>query len=344
MIQQKNIELVVVDLDGTLLNEESKMSERNEKALKAAMEKGVKVVIATGKTRFSARDVIARLDLQTPGIYTQGLTIYNAAGVITTEWKLDPDVARRVITFAEDRGFSMIAYSGDRILTHTDSPHAKGLHEKYGEPEPEAVGPLQNILTEMTIHKLIAAKLGEPARINALRWQLSMQLDGRARLVKSAVMDMVEVLPPNGSKGTALKSVLRSLGISAENTLAIGDAENDLEMLQLAGVGVAMGNANDHLKAVADHVVGTNREDGVAEAIEKFVLGEAIEVEKSIDTAVNIVSEEAATSPLGEASSAGEASSVGEASSAAASPAETEAKPTETEPPTENSEEVEKSE
>lgn len=276
---QNQVELLAVDLDGTLLNEKNELSERNERALRAAIEKGVKVVIATGKTRYSALQLIAQLGLTTPGIYTQGLTVYNADGKITHEWTLDPNVARQVITFAQDRGFDIIAYSGQRVMVHRTLPAAEKLSERYGEPMPEAVGPLQNMVGEVPIHKLIAVRPGDPRRINALRWQLNMQLDGKGRLVQAMIKDMVEILPPAGSKGTALRVVLKDMSIAANKVMAIGDGENDIEMLQLAGVKVAVNNADERLKAVAEHIVATNIEDGVAEAIEKFILGEPLKDE-----------------------------------------------------------------
>jgi len=99
-----------------------------------------------------------------------------------------------------------------------------------------------------------------------------MQVDGKGRLLQAGVSDMIEVLPPGASKGAMLKQVLKELGIPLDATLAIGDAENDVEMVQLAGVGIAMGNASAHLKEVADATVATNNQDGVAEAIERFAL------------------------------------------------------------------------
>lgn len=268
----QTIKLIVVDLDGTLLNSKNTMTERVETTLKKAIEQGVQVVIATGKTRFSANDVVERLGLTTPGIYLQGLTIYQADGTISYQKTLDPSIARQVITFAEDRGFDVVAYSGSRLLTRHVFPKAQELADKYHEPEPEGIGPLQNIVDEMPVNKLIAVKQGDPRRIKALRWQLEMQLGGNARLMQAMIDDMVEILPPKASKGVALEVLLKQLGVSAQQTLAIGDGENDIEMIKLAGIGVAIGNADEQLKAVADHVVSSNDQDGVAEAIEKFVL------------------------------------------------------------------------
>jgi hydroxymethylpyrimidine pyrophosphatase-like HAD family hydrolase len=119
---------------------------------------------------------------------------------------------------------------------------------------------------------LIITRKGEARKIKALRWQLGKQLDGAGRLVQAMIPDMLEVLPPNASKGAALKTLLKELGVAPQNVLAMGDGENDIEMLQLAGIGVAVGNADQRLKDIADHVVGTNDEDAVAQVIERFVL------------------------------------------------------------------------
>lgn len=268
------IQLIAVDLDGTLLNSRHELTPRTEAALKAAMARGVQVVLATGKTRASALSVIARLGLTTPGIFSQGLTVYNGDGTLRHQTALDPAVARRVITFAEDRGFTVIAYAGERLLVRARTPQTAILTD-YGEPEPQAVGPLQNILDSVPVNKLVMTASGDVRRVRALRWQLGMQLDGAARLMQANVVQMLELLPPGASKGAALRALLRDLRVDPQRVLAIGDGENDVEMVQLAGVGVAVGNADAHLKAAADHVVATNDSDGVAEAVERFVLASA---------------------------------------------------------------------
>lgn len=266
------IKLIVVDLDGTLLTPAQQLTDRTEAAIKAAMQQGVQVVLATGKTRRSADSLIARLGLATPGIYLQGLVVVYPDGTTRHEQKLDSSVARRVITFAEDRGFDVVAYVGDRLLVRADFAYADLMHNHYSEPKPEAVGPLVNLLNTTQFNKLLVMKQGDFRKVAALRWQLGMQLDGAARLTQAGLADMIEVLPPGASKGRALKALLHELDIAPEQVLAIGDGENDIEMIQLAGIGVAMGNANDHVKQAADHVVAANDADGVAEAIERFVL------------------------------------------------------------------------
>jgi len=276
--KKSDIKLIVTDIDGTLLNSQHKMTERTENALKAAIAQGVKVVLATGKTRRSVDDIIKRLDLKTPGVYVQGLVISHPDGSEQHLGTLGADLMRRVLTFIEDRGYQAMAYSGKRILVRSNTVESTVLTEQYDEPKPEVVGPLVNIVDDVPINKLIFCGR-EAKHMTALRWQLTHLIDGDARITQ-ALPDAIELLPFGASKGTALKLLLTEFGLEPDQMLAIGDGENDIEMLQLAGIGVAMGNANPKLKAVADATVASNDEDGVAEAVEKFVLKAPVVAEK----------------------------------------------------------------
>jgi Cof subfamily protein (haloacid dehalogenase superfamily) len=267
------IRLIATDIDGTLLNSRSELSERAEKALKAAIEQDVQIVLATGKTFHSGHYVINKAKLNTPGIYVQGTVTYNSDGTIRTQQTLDTTVARQAITFAEDRGYVVSVYSGTRILVRKMHERIQYLAEHYHEPVPEAVGPLQNILGTIPVNKVLFVSPGDDGRrMRALRWQLNAQLDGAARLLQAGVPDMLEMLPPGASKGAALRALLKELRIDPSQVMAIGDAENDLEMIQMAGVGVAVGNAEQALKDTAKYTVASNNDDGFAEAVERFVL------------------------------------------------------------------------
>ena len=270
MTQHKDIKLIAVDVDGTLLNSKAELSARSEAVIRKAMAQGVQVVLATGKTRNSTLRFIEKLSLDTPGIYLQGLAICEGDGTIRWQQTLNPSLARQVITFAEDRGFTVIAYAGMRILVKTLTDQIKDSLGKYHEPAPEAVGSLQNVLNDTPINKLMI--VGEPRAIKSLRWNLNLQVGTAGRVLQAGLSDMVEVLPPNCSKGAALRMLLRDLHMSPDHVLAIGDAENDIEMIQLAGIGVAMGHAAQQVKDAADSVVASNDEEGLAEAIERFVL------------------------------------------------------------------------
>lgn len=264
------IRMVAIDVDGTLLNSQHQLSQRNEAALKAAIAQGVEIVLATGKTRNAGLWLIDKLGLKSPGIYLQGLYTVAADGRVLAERTLSPDIARQVVTYAEDRGFVMVAYSGMRIMTRVVTQEARDATERYHEPAPEAVGALQNVMGDLPIHKLMA--VGDPRQISALRWQLGAQLGKSVRLMQAGLANMLEILPPGASKGAALRQLAHEMKFKPDEIMAIGDAENDIEMLQFAGIGVAMGHAPENVRQAADHITATHDDDGVAQAIERFVL------------------------------------------------------------------------
>lgn len=266
---KRDIRLVAIDLDGTLLNNDHVMSERNRAAVKAVLDRGIQIVLATGKTRYGAADVLSSLNLSTPGIFSQGLIVYNADGGIRHQQTMDPVLIRRIVTFAEDRGFEMLAYSGNRLLVKTLTDRTRVIAD-FHEPMPEGVGPLVNILENTPINKLIA--FGDEQKLRSLRWQLDKQLNGQVHLTTTTVQTQLEILPYGASKGRTFKALVNELGLRLEQTMAIGDGENDIEMIRAAGLGIAVDNANPRLKAVADEIVATNNEDGVAQALERFVL------------------------------------------------------------------------
>lgn len=281
---KRDIKFIVVDLDGTLLNDKHKISERNNEVIQKAIAQGIKVIIATGKTRTSAELIIKALNLDTPGVFVQGLIIYNADGTIRQEHKLDANVARQVIQFSESEGFEVIAYSGNRLICRYLEDDVEEI-ATFGEPMPEAIGSLINQVHTTKMNKLIIVG-GSKRKLKALRWQLEQQLGGKLSFTDGGVLTSLEILPKGTNKGQGVKTLLRQLDANPENVMGIGDAENDVEMLQAVGFAVAVKNASEKTKAVADEIVASNNDDGVAEAIERFVL-----VQEKSEEATEISSE-----------------------------------------------------
>ncbi len=262
------IELIALDLDGTLLDSQHRLRDRTVQTLHAAMAQGVHVVLATGKTPASDEPALSRLGLTLPGVYLQGLLVGDRQGTVLYERTLPPEAAQQTIAFAHDRGLTLVGYQRANILCEASNEYTDQLLH-YNEPAPQPVGPFSQLPPETTFNKLIF--IAEPEQIPAIRTELEPLLGSSASMVQ-AIPTMLEVLPPGASKGDGLRRLLAMLHIPAAHVLAVGDAENDLEMIQLAGVGVAMGNALPNLKSVADYVTLSNDEDGVAEAIIRFVL------------------------------------------------------------------------
>jgi Cof subfamily protein (haloacid dehalogenase superfamily) len=208
------------------------------------------------------------------GVYLQGLIVYKGMDVIF-ERTLDTDITLAVLRFARERQISFIAFNGDRILCQKMDATIAGVTAQH-EPMPE-VADLENLLqpkntdtqthTPTTIHKVIL--LGTPQQITAIRPDLQKFVGDSATLTQ-AQSDMVEVLPKGASKGEGVKKLLEALKVHPHNVLAIGDQENDIEMLKLVNVSVAMGNAPEHVKKVAKYETEGNEVEGAAKAFERF--------------------------------------------------------------------------
>lgn len=262
------IRLIVTDLDGTLLNSNHNISPRTEKILREAMQRGIPLILATGKTRTSALHIIDHLGLTTPGVYIQGLMVYSGTGDVLYQQTLASDPAHIAIEAAEQGDYTTVIYSGTRILTKANNAFTDML-VKHHEPDPVAVGPLRDAIEHYPVHKLTF--IDEASRITTLRAALQTQIGDRVTLVQ-ALDTMLEVLPPGASKGNGLSHLLELIDMPKENVIAFGDGENDIGMLQLAGIGVAMGNSKPEVQKAANYVTASNDHDGIAEALERFVL------------------------------------------------------------------------
>jgi len=267
-------------VDGTLLTSKHTISSRTVAAIRAIQAKGILFVPATGKSRGGVRIALGKLGEEltsssaTGGVYLQGLIVYKG-GEVVYERTLEAAVALDVMAFARERSVSLIAFNGDRILCEKMDETIASVTTQH-EPMPEVVS-LVNFISSSSssssnrIHKLIL--LAPPPIITSIRPSLATYLGPRATLTQ-AQPDMLEVLPSGGSKGLGLQKLLEALQVDKSNILAIGDQENDLEMLRMAGTPVAMGNAPRHVKAVAGFRTRSNDEDGAARAFERFCLTE----------------------------------------------------------------------
>jgi Cof subfamily protein (haloacid dehalogenase superfamily) len=269
MSRTPTIRAIATDLDGTLLNEQHALTARTEAALREALARGIHVILATGKSRFSALGLISRLGLRSPGVYNQGTTIYGGDGVLLGQFVLDPRAAAEVIRQGIASGLVAMLASGSRTYAQAFDAHIERL-SAYGE-HTAIVPSLLDLPGILPVNKVFFTA-DDPDRLKAFRNRVAPDMAGRATLVQ-AVREVLEVIPPGASKGEGVRIALEHLGISPAETLAAGDGENDIEMVQLAGIGVAVANAYHRLRDVADHVVASNDADGVGEAIERFVLG-----------------------------------------------------------------------
>ncbi|MFN2134348.1 MAG: HAD family hydrolase [Candidatus Promineifilaceae bacterium] len=264
MDKKRDIRLVVSDLDGTLLDGSGRLPAANEAAIRRILGQGVQFVLATGKTRASAEPVIAHLGLRSPGVYFQGHIICDADGRILRERWMPREHADAVFDYLRAQGLEALVYDRSGLWATAEFPERRLIHEKYGEPLPP-INPEPSAAPG--VNKILVASGGREAE---LRRELERRFGARLRILR-AVPEFIEVMSPDVTKGEGVAWLANEMGIDLRHVLAIGDGENDVEMLQLAGFGVAVANAMPAAKAAADAIVASNDDSGVAEALARYV-------------------------------------------------------------------------
>lgn len=262
------IKLVAVDLDDTLLDNNQKISPRVKEAVRRAVAQGVTVTLCTGRMHRSALPYALELGLDVPLLtYNGGLIRCSMSGETLLHRPLDAQTAAEVLALFREKGWYIQVYVDDVLYVREFSAEASHYEKLSGI---RAV-PIGDKLYTMGAAPTKMLALGEPEQLVAIRPVLVDRFGERlnAAFSKSIYLEMVD---PSVNKGMALDFLARRLGIGREDVMAVGDSMNDMDMIQYAGWGVAMGNAREEVKKIARVVTGRNDADGVAEAIEKYVL------------------------------------------------------------------------
>lgn len=274
-----DIRCILSDVDGTLLSSEAnkhQLSKRTFTAIAAVIDSGYPFFPCTGRSRQSmaaAAPEIVNLfggDVEkVPGVYQQGLQVYGPTGLLIHEKFLGFSEINDVERFCDLHGVALIAYADQKIFCKKRCDQTDKIGT-YSEPPPDVYSSGLGNLGEIGIkvHKLIL--LADEADLLRVRPLLSDFMKQSVTLTK-AVPGMLEVLPPGSSKGEGVAILLNHVGMLPEHVMAFGDGENDVEMFSLVKFGVAVDNAKDILKKVAQAVTLSNDEDGVAEVLEMFL-------------------------------------------------------------------------
>jgi Cof subfamily protein (haloacid dehalogenase superfamily) len=276
-LSQRNIKCILCDVDGTTLNEEGKLSERTSKAIINVIDHGVPFYFCTGRSRFSVSNVVdfkllsvvcQNKSLKLPGVFTQGLEVFDREGELLDHTFLTKETLSKITQSCQEVDVPLLAYSGDTIYTKKNCKDTMRV-VSFNDPVPiEYSKGVEYLIDDgIVIHKVIVSTNNE--RIPTVRKALEEKLEGVS--FTTAVPGLLEILPGGTSKGYGVAKLLKYLEIDPTNCVAFGDGENDIEMLQLVGTGVAMGNAKDILKNVATAVTLPNSEDGLAYALEMIL-------------------------------------------------------------------------
>lgn len=263
-------DLIALDLDGTLMRSDKKVAMYDVNAIKRAIKRGVKVVIATARPPRSAREIHEQLGLDTPLINYNGALIHDRANrTHLAHYPLAAETARAMVELARtlDPGVVVTLERLDQCFTDHDDPNLQTETAKRFKPD--YIGPLDEPLKE-DITKLMFLAPGD--RLKPIRAAITEVFTGRAAFAESDE-HIMQIVNPTVGKGAALAWVADRLGVPAERCLAIGDAPNDSDMLRWAGKGCAVANAFGDARDAADIIlVEGNDNEAVGHAIEDFVL------------------------------------------------------------------------
>lgn len=263
------IRLVALDLDGTCLRTDKCLSDATVAAVKACAERGVKVVLASARPPRSCKAIHEQLALDTQSIHYNGALIYDfGRGRHLFHQPMEIELAKRLIKAARKLDPDCLVSMEILDRWYTDRVDPTYTTETGRNFSPDFIGPLDAFLT-VPVTKLML--LAPPARTMKLAEMIRRRFN---KDVGMAVSDqhLVQLMHHEVDKAAALAKVAAGYGIDRTEIMAIGDAPNDRNMLRWAGVGVAVGNAWPMVIKAADVVVPPNDADGVAHAIERFVL------------------------------------------------------------------------
>ena len=262
-----SVRAVAMDMDRTILPSSLELSRATVRAVAAIRRAGIEPIIATGRMFASARPYALQLGVTAPLICYQGALV---ADPTTGEWLLhrpiDVPIALEVIAAVRREGFHQNVYVDDQLCVEKPTPEAR-TYAEHARLEMVVVGNFDTWLRRPTTKIVV---VGEPAALDDLETRLRSRFDDRLFIAKSLPI-FLEVASPGVSKGVALAFVCERLGIDPAATVAFGDGANDLELLEAAGLGVAMADADPALLEIADWTVPPVAEDGVAGFLDLLV-------------------------------------------------------------------------
>jgi 5-amino-6-(5-phospho-D-ribitylamino)uracil phosphatase len=284
------IGLLALDLDGTLLDSRGYISERNRLAIENAREQGVRVALVTGRRFRDSRPIALELGLDVPLISHNGALTKHAETLQTVSVLPLPLAAARealrigrgadadALLSDDHEGLGVLVYDhirGDNSAAQRYVAWARRIHgDKEGGHAVQQVPSLEDYLDHEPIHLAFSGRCEE---MDQLEEVLNTELGSTVKILGTKYLEqdftLVDIVNPAASKGAGVAAAAAELGVTPEEIMAVGDNFNDLEMLLFAGIGVVMANAPLTLREIAGlHPTASNVEDGVALAIEEFIL------------------------------------------------------------------------
>lgn len=276
-MKDKKIRMVALDLDGTTLNNQKELSPRTIAAFEKAMEKGAHIVVSTGRTFRSLPEQLFGIEGLEYIVTSNGAHVTELATMKTIyENYLASHAVEEVVRVLRGTGFSIETFVGGRAYidkAEYEDVVANGSTYRDADYIKSTRNPIPHICDYMieNKHQIENISVNFEFIEDKEKWEKILGQINDITLT-SSFQHNFEIGGANTSKAEALRFLMRKLDVKAEELMACGDSPNDIEMIKLAGIGVVVGNATEEMKSLADYITDTNDNDGVAKAIERFVL------------------------------------------------------------------------
>lgn len=267
-VNKDAIQLVLCDMDGTLLLPDHTLSPRNIEAVKALQAAGIYFTLASGRPPRAMREIIKQLGIELPFAGFNGGLLVNPQGEYLQSHQIHPDAVRKTLALLADHKVEVWLFVDDQWLLR-DPQGEMVEHEQQGLGyAPEVVESFEPYLHQ--VHKIVAT-CNDASLLIDLEQRLQPLLNGLAVASRSQAR-YLDITALQANKGNALVTLAEFLDVPLSRTAAIGDGGNDPAMFHRAGLSIAMGQAPEEIRAQAQVVTGTNLKDGVAQAIDRFIL------------------------------------------------------------------------
>ncbi|WP_041078645.1 Cof-type HAD-IIB family hydrolase [Thermotoga caldifontis] len=277
------IKLVCIDLDGTLLDSKKCISERNRESIRRAVELKVHVTIFTGRSFGSAARYVRELKISIPAVFQNGALIIDPVDMkVYRSIELDSTLARHFVESCRAHSVYPVVYESffsekDMLV---EGPY-HGAFEEYFRLNAHRITLVKDLIEELRKRNGVVevALVGNVEDVNRAIWEVSSIFHDGYTIVENQKKDgeaFVEIFGPNVGKEKALEFFLDMYGISPKEVMYIGDNLNDISIMRMVGISVAMMNAPEEVRKIATYVTQSNDDSGVAKALERFILQECV--------------------------------------------------------------------
>lgn len=267
-----NNKILVLDIDGTLTNSEKLISPETKKGLMMIQERGHIIILASGRPTPGMMRYAKELELEKYGGYLlsfNGARIINCrTGDIVYQQTLPRFILPKIYRFAKENECGLITYCGDYVVSGTEIDEYIELEARINGMPVRKVDDFLHFI-DFDVNKCLMT--APPEKAEKLTAMLQEKFEGILSIYRSEPF-FIEIMPKNIDKASSLNRMLETVGLKKEDVICCGDGYNDVTMVAYAGIGVAMANAKEEVKAVADYITKSNDEDGLVEVIDKFIL------------------------------------------------------------------------